>query len=150
MNKLDNVYAFADECSIDIVDDKFSNTKKAVCMHITPDKVIFIDKPSVESDCEEVSILAEEIGHFETGALYIITSTHNTPIARANRIKYEAKARHWAFKKYLPPHEIAQAIEHEGSDDYAIAEYCSVTVCFLRDAIEYYQSLGVKFEVGAA
>ena len=150
MSKLDNLYAFASERAIDIVHDKFSEEKKAVCMYIKPEKVIFRDKPAIENDYEEVTILAEEIGHFETGALYLITSTHNTPIARNNRMKFEAKARRWAFQKYLPPHEIEQAIMHEGDNDHAIAEYCSVTVDFLRSAIEYYQSIGVVFNVEAA
>ena len=147
MGKLDDLYEFAEECDIDIVCRKFSHTKKAACMHLKPHKIIILDMSAIENESEEVSILAEEIGHYETGSLYVIESTHNTPIAQSNRMKYEANAVHWGYKKYLTPEEIEQAVKQEGAaGDYAIAEYCGVTVDFLRRAIEYYRSHGVVFD----
>ena len=141
MTKLDSLYEFARDNTIDIVQASLLHKKKAMCMFIKPDKVIFLNKAAIETKDEEVSILAEEIGHFETGALYMIRSTYNTPIARSNRIKYEAKAKRWAIKKCLPPQEIEKAFKHVGSNYHAVAEHCNVTVEFLRTAIEYYKTL---------
>ena len=145
MDKLSALHQFAEDNGIGIVNESFSDTKKAACVHLKPFKYVILDRQVMESSHEETSVLAEEIGHYETGALYIIESTHNMPISRSNRIKYEAKARHWAYKEYCPPDEIEKAVESEGHSDYAVAEYCQVTVEFFRRAVEYHRSCGVKF-----
>jgi len=145
MDKLEYLYEFAAETGIDILNRKFSGTKKAACLHMKPHKLIVLDKPAITSKCEEVAILSEEIGHYETGALYIIESTYNSSVARSNRIKYEAKARHWAYLQCCPPEAIESAIVQSGRSDHAIAEHCCVTVEFLHQAIAYHRSCGVVF-----
>jgi len=146
MTKLEALYEFADDNAIDIINGAFSQTKKAACLHLKPDKLIVLDVAAMESKAEEVAILCEEIGHFETGALYVINSTYNTKIARNNRIKYEAQARHWAYNKCCTPCEIETAFKQEGVyGESAVAEYCQVTVGFLHKAIEYHRSCGVTF-----
>ena len=104
-----------------------------------------MDKIAIDSTSEERVLLAEEIGHYETGGLYIMVSTYNMSVARSKRIRCEAKARFWSYKCLLPPDEIENAIKHEKQDDYAIAEFCSVTVNFLREAIAYHRSCGIVF-----
>lgn len=145
MDKLSSLHGYAFDNEINIVDFHFSKTKKAACLHMRPNKHILIDKKSIESWNEEGSILAEEIGHYETGALYVIESTCNSPIARSNRIKYEAKAMHWAYQYYLPPEDIQNGIDYGGNDEHVIAEFCQVTVEFLQNAITYYKTKGISF-----
>lgn len=145
MDKLEAIHEFADECGIDIINGSFSTTKKAACLNLKPHKVIVMDKCAINTRAEEVSILAEEAGHFETGALYVIESTHNMPVARNNRIKYEAQARNWAYRRYLAPGEIELGIAHGLGDAFMAAEFCQVTVSFLHKAIEYHRSCGVEF-----
>lgn len=140
------LYEFANDNHINIVNGKFSETKKAVCMGTRRHKNIIINKPAIESRAEETVILSEEIGHFETGALYVIQSTYNTPIARSNRIKFEAKARHWAYSTHCQPYEIEAAYALMGTyGDAAVADYCSVTVEFLHNAIEHHRACGFVF-----
>ena len=145
MDKLAGLYAIAFESDINIVNFHFSETKKAACLYRRPHKNILLDKSLINSSHEEGAILSEEIGHFETGALYRISSTYNTPVARSNRIKFEAQARHWAFKTYLPPDEITKGIEHAGHNLFDVAEHCQVTAFFLKRAIDYYATNGFFF-----
>lgn len=145
MTKLEKLYGFAHGSNINIVDAKFSQTKKAACMGNGAYKNIIMDKSAITSTNEEASILAEEIGHFETGALYTIQATYNMPIARSNRIKYEAKAKRWAITNYLPVDEIEKAVSHAAGDKYLAAEYCQVTAEFLDKAVEHYRTCGVIF-----
>jgi len=148
MTKLDTLYEFAEDNAIDIVNGSFSKTKKAACVHLKPDKLIVLDIAAIKTKDETVSILSEEIGHFETGGLYVINSTYNTQIARNNRIKYEAQARHWAYKYCLSPDEIEDAVVGALGDEYLAAEHCQVTMEFLHNAIGYYRSMGVEFGFG--
>jgi len=146
MNKLEYLYEFAAENSICIVNDTFSKTKKAACIHLKPDKLIVLDIAAIESKAEETVLLAEECGHYETGSLYIIEATYNTAVARSNRIKYEAMAKRWTYKNFLKPDEIETAFRLEGSfGEDAVAAHCGVPVDFLRKAVEYYRSTGVVF-----
>ena len=145
MDKLDFIYDFATNNDVSVINREFSPTKKAACLHIKPLKLIVLDKSKIETRVEEGEILAEEMGHYETGGLYIIESTFNSPVARNNRIKYEAQARHWAYRAYLSVLEIEEAVKKESPEEWAIAELCQVTVDFLRKAIEYHRSCGAVF-----
>ena len=146
MDKLEALYDFANERSIYVIDRSFSQTKKAACLHVKPIKAVVLDKPAIGSKAEEGALLAEEVGHYETGALYVIESTYNTPIARSNRIKYEAQALRWAIKQYLPLSDIRKGLAINDGDIWLTAEYCHVPPDFLTKAIEYYQSHGINFD----
>jgi len=151
MTKLESLYEFASESAVSIVNESFSKTKKAACIHLKPDKLIVLDIAAIESKEEEIVLLAEECGHYETGGLYVIEATYNTAIARSNRIKYEGMARRWTYKRLLKPDEIEAAVKLDGSfGDHAVAARCSVTVDFLHKAIEYYRSTGVVFSFDCA
>ncbi|MCL2049813.1 MAG: hypothetical protein FWG87_13920 [Defluviitaleaceae bacterium] len=149
MDKLCHLYEFATDNQIQIVNRSFSETKKAACLHLKPAKYIVLDKAAISGKAEELAILSEEVGHYETGALYVIESTYNLPVARSNRIKYEAQARNWAINNYCSPAEIERAAELEktadSGDGHAIAERCGVTVEFLCKAVEYHRTCGVEF-----
>jgi len=143
MTKLEHLEQQLHEKEIYVYNFKISNTKKAMCLSDNGHKYIALNEPLVESKSEKVAILAEELGHFETAALYTIKSTFNTPIARSNRIKFEAQAMQWAYKQYLPPWEIKKAFICYQGDYHLIAEHCQVTMEFLNGAIEYYRSHGI-------
>lgn len=145
MNKLETLYEFAYDTGTTIVSRTFSNTKRAACMYIKPVKLIVLDVPAIKSWAEEMVLLAEEVGHYETGGLYMIETTHNLPIARSNRIKCEGLAMRWAYSYCLPPEEIERGVAYGLDDDWQVAEYCQVTVDFLHRAIEYHRSCGVVF-----
>ena len=146
MDKVTKLYAKAFEADINIFNEYFHKTKKAACLHKRPFKNILIDKSKIESTCEEGILLAEEIGHYETGALYLMEDTFNMPVARSNRIKCEARAKHWSYEHYLSSDEIIHAIKSIGWNENEVAEQCEVTVEFLYRAIEYYATKGIYFK----
>lgn len=145
LSPLEKLYDKALESNISIYKFHVSKTKKAACLHNDGYKAIALDKPRIESAAEEKVLLAEELGHYETGSIYLIEATYNTPLARANRENGEAKARRYATKETLAPAEIQKAIDSGCYNDYEIAEYCDVPIDFLRDAFKYYRQKCVLF-----
>lgn len=146
MTKLEKIYDNVYKDDIQIINAHFSETKKAACLYSDLFKAIVIDKPKIENRIEETEIMAEEFGHFATGALYMIDATYNTPLGRSNRAKYESKARQWAIRELLPPQYIREAIETVGEKFCDIAEYCQVSVEYVYTAIEYYATKGIYFK----
>jgi len=146
MTKLEQIETKLRDNSVNVNNFAIDDKIKAMSHIVRGRKTVALNRGILCSKADETSVLAEELGHFETGALYVIDSTYNTCIARSNRLKYEATARHWAYKKYCTPDEIETAFKQEGIyGDYAVAEYCQVTVEFLHKAIEYHRSKGVVF-----
>lgn len=143
--KLEQLEDIAYQSDVQIHNFRFSDIKKAACVLLGDCKTIALDRLGISSTAEEVEILAEEIGHFETGALYIVNSTYNTPVARSNRIKCEGTAKRWAYENLLKPDEIESAIAKNLGDIHLAADDCQVTVEFMNAAISYYRSCGIVF-----
>jgi len=150
MTKLERLEDIADKRNIKLHNFSFSKTKKAGCYYeLDGDfeyKAILLDKSNIKCKMEETSLLAEEIGHFETHSLYLITATANTPAARSSRITYEAKAKKWGIKYCVTKNEIQKAFDDGRTMDYEIAEYCGVDVDTLRKAKEIYRQENVVFD----
>ena len=142
--KLEHIQDQLHHRNIQVHNFAISQTKKAVCLDDSGYKYIALNKPALESPAEELVILAEEFGHFETGALYAITATSNTAVARSNRIKFEGRALHWAYRSLLPPAEIEHAVRLCATP-WDAAEHCQVTEEFLQNAIKYHRDCGVQF-----
>lgn len=147
MNKLDTLYNTASQNDIQVINVHFSDTKKAACMCGDCFKVIILDRHRIIDVIEETELLAEEVGHFETGALYIINATYNTPLGTSNRMKYEARAKQWAIREILPPEALQEAMYNVGGDYNMIAEYCGVSPESVYKAIEYYKSKRISFSL---
>ena len=119
MTDTEYLYAFADEIGISVYNIGVSDQKKAVCLYVSEEdiKSIAIDKSRIETSAEEKMILAEEIGHFETGAFYLLETDTNSSRHRINRRKAEYKAKVWSIKKLLPAHVLQNAIGKCYSDE---------------------------------
>jgi len=128
------------EKNIEINQYHFSNTKKAMCIHIDNYKSIALDKKEIESKIEETEILAEELGHYETGSLYAIEATYNQPLKQNNIIYFEAKAKKWKTKRLLPYIELQKALNKGIHEVYALSEYFNLSEIFIKDAINLYKS----------
>ena len=116
-------------------------------MCTTAGKNIILDKPVIETCAEETVILAEEMGHYETDALYMIETTINSPISRSNIAKFEAQARYWSYERLLPANEIRNVIKrHKTIDTEELAEHFGVTAEFLHNTVDYYKTTGTIFE----
>ena len=51
---------------------------------------------------------------------------------------------HWAFWSYLPPRDIQMAVAAMCASESKVAEFCGVTLEFLREAVEYYETKDVS------
>lgn len=95
---------------------------------------IIIDS-NIQTNAEKHCILSEEIGHHFTSSGDILDLTD------IGNLKQEKRARIWAYNKSAPIRKIIQAYELGLTDTYQVAEYLNVTEEFLKEAIEYYESL---------
>lgn len=91
------------------------------------------DMPSAK----KYSILAEEIGHYETTCGDILDQNN------ANNRKQELRARQWAYRKIIPIENIHFAISDGHTEIWDIAEYLDVDEEFLKEALIYYGILDI-------
>ena len=151
MTKLERLENLAFKRGINIHNYSVSKTKKAACYHeVDGDfeyKAILMDKSRINCKQEETKLLAEEVGHFETNALYMIEATANTPAAKSNRQKYEAQAARWCVKYLVPKKQIQRAFDNGRVMDYEIADFCDVDVHTFRRAMEVYSQENVIFDI---
>ena len=149
MTKLERLYQLASDRDIEVVNYSFSKNKKAFCCRYYIDgyecKNIIFDKPRIINAIEEVGLMAEELGHFETHSLYIMEETANTALARNNRAKYEAKARRWGIKYLITPKEIQRAIDDGCVMNYEFADHLGVSTDMIHKAMELYKQKGYEF-----
>jgi len=88
------------------------------------------------TDCERTCWMAEELGHHYTGKDQILHYD------RVDDWKAEARARKWAHMHLLSPDTIRTAARN-ATDIYEIAEALDVSVEFLQESIEDFESRGL-------
>ena len=114
-----------------------TGTKKAFCL----ENAIAIDFSRVETDREQKELLAEELGHIMSGALYPLLQCGN-PLYKQNVLRQERRARDRSLRLQVPLRELKTAIAH-GIDDYEIAEFLDIDLSTLKDAVVYYKRKGL-------
>ena len=82
MNTLEELHAEAYEEDIHVEDYPLPPTIKAMCLYDDPSKNIILNRQEIVSRAEETVLLAEEIGHYKTGALYVLKSNFNSAIVK--------------------------------------------------------------------
>jgi Zn-dependent peptidase ImmA (M78 family) len=146
VTKLESIYEEAFNDGIAVNDFHFSETKKAACMMYRDYKTIALDREMLDNPSEELSIIAEEYGHYVTGALYMLSATYNTRIEQINRLNCEGKAKRWAAQKLIPWDVLKDALNQfvyaDGLSIYELAEYFDVTAEYMREALELYMKMG--------
>jgi len=146
MTKLEHIENRLHSNNVALYEFAIDDSIKAMSHIIKGRRSIALNRGALHDRADEVSVLAEELGHFETGALYAITPDFNMPIVKSNRVKLEGIAKSWAYQEYCTPEEIESAFDKEGEyGDGAVAEHCGVSVIFLHRAIDYHRSCGVIF-----
>lgn len=93
---------------------------------------ISIDPDRVENPAEELVVMAHELGHIYSDALY----TLHTDAWFANYFERQAWA--YAYRQLLPVDKLAEALRVTGDRTDEIAEDFDVPEWFVRDACAYY------------
>lgn len=86
---------------------------------------------------EEKEIAAHELGHCEYGGTY----NRYSPFSIS--AKAERRAKKWAFYRLVPPRDIRAAFTEGVVECWDLAERFDVSCAFMREALEYYKSVGI-------
>ena len=124
------LYDLAEQNDIIIINGKL-NKAPAISICDNGDCAIIIDDKQIESQSDEVTKLAHELGHCETGAFY----DENTLETRS---RCEYKADKWAIQKLMPKEEVQKAFEQGYVEVWQLAEYFNVNEDLVRKAMWIY------------
>ena len=105
---------------------------RAFSIMVAGKKFIAVDKNVSPESSEERVMLAHELGHLATDALYSVDSP---PLYRK---RFERKADIWAICKLIPLPSLKKAYKEGCESVSSLAEHFSVTEEFMQKAIKYY------------
>jgi hypothetical protein len=145
MTEFEKLIDYAYERNIDTYSEYYTSQAKGSCLTNEYGSIVVINKRVVNDKTDELCVLAEEIGHIETGAVLPVTDYINPDYKKWLKRKNEILACRWAIVRLIPPNRIQAALNNCCSNDYEIANYCGVTTEFLHSAVEYYKRKGIVF-----
>lgn len=93
---------------------------------------VCLDLSTLFSEPRRVSMLAHELGHIETGALYTADASQTV------RAQAENRARRWAIRRLISRSEIAGLVRSGFTEPYEMAEKIGLPEETVREAIKYY------------
>lgn len=123
MTKYERLVAEYDQ-EIDIEERKMKNDA------LYCDNVIWINERL--TNAEKLSVVAEEIGHYETSSGNILDQSV------LSNVKQERLARKWAYEKVIPLEEILQAVKNGIKEIYDLAEHFDVSEEFMKGCLSHY------------
>lgn len=94
---------------------------------------VFMDFDYIDTEAEELTILAHEGGHIATGATHKV----NSPFDVVEQ--HERKANKWAIEKLVPRAALWQAVSSGIREPWELADHFGVTEPFMRTAICWYR-----------
>ena len=99
---------------------------------IALESAVCLDISTLYSDSRRTAMLAHELGHIETGALYTAEASH---VVRAQA---ETRARRWAIRRLISRDEIADLIRDGYTEPWQMAEKIGLPEETIREALNYY------------
>ena len=133
--KIDRLYDIAEENNIPIDESCPKNIKSMSVRFSDGSKIIGL---SNDEDIEYTRLerLAHEMGHCITDSFYEGYSPFEL------REKHEYKANTWAVNKIIPFSELCEAVKSGYRELWELAEYFSVSHCFMEKAINIHSQYG--------
>ena len=133
MNTLTSLYHLAEKNGIAVDCFQLQTTPSLSIVDETGQCHIALDPFQMESETQELLLLAHEMGHCATGAYY----NRYTPFDI--RQKHENRARRWAYRYLLTPEHIQEALSHGCEEVWQIADYWSLPPAFVAAALQDWQ-----------
>lgn len=133
---LDELYNYAEKRNIEIHSRKHDK-KPAFVVEVDGDYHLSIDYSLIQSERQELYIVAEEIGHCETNSLYPLSQVRN-PLYKSNIDKAERRARDWATQALVPFDALLNAIE-DTRDESELCDRLNISPAVLYYAVSYYK-----------
>ena len=146
MNRLEMLVNYAHNQAIKIFNTYSPSRMKGCCLVNDNGAAIMINKRAVENSRCELCILAEEVGHLETGSTLPFGDYLSPKYKRWLKVKNEIHAKRWAIKELLPFNDIQSAINRGCDTDYEIVKELGVTHEFFGQAVEYYHGQGMYLQ----
>lgn len=126
----DMLYDIASKENIDIDNYNWSNVKARI-FEIDNKYSIALNTNKINNSVEEKEILAEELGHYYTGALYYLNSD------RTLKNKCEHRAMKWAYSVLIPLQKLKEKLT-QGLNLYELADYFNVDCKYMINCIDFY------------
>ena len=95
---------------------------------------IGIDCKKTKSETEEKEQLAHELGHCLTNSFYTGTSPYEL------RAQKEYRADKWAVKTLIPYDKLLNALKHNITEIWELAEFFDVSEDLIKKALKLYES----------
>lgn len=138
LNKLNELYDLAEQKGYGVINyDLTKLRQKGMVLKINNETLILLDEKNIETTAEEKTIIAHEVGHAETNALYHLSSN----LQEINKCEY--KAIKWAVKELIPFAEYFKALKSGIAEVWQLAEYFNVTEDFIRKTHYIYERQGL-------
>lgn len=127
----DKAYQMLEELGVDIVQAPFTSRVAA----IAPQGLLAINYSAIETQQQELAVLLEEIGHFETYAFYPKNASYDVWQKQENRA-----FRH-VFERYYPPDIIVKGMRAGNTQLWELAEWLSLPERFVSEMLRYYTDI---------
>ena len=98
---------------------------------------IILDMESIKNYKEETECLAHEMGHFETGTYYKMTSKLEL------KTKHEYAANRWSVENLLPFSDLKNAFLSGITEVWDLSEHFDRTEDFIRLTLKMYEQQGL-------
>lgn len=132
----DQLYEIMDRKGIALYRAQLPHTK-SVSVAIGKDYyAIGVDTAPWESEAEERSHIAHELGHCVCDAFY------RPYVCAESRQKQEYRADKWAIRKLMPWRRLHAALRAGIVERWALADYFRVTEAFVNRALDFYERDG--------
>lgn len=145
MTELEMLQDFSYEKGIDVFECYHESKIKGCCMVDNNKKAVLINKANISISADELGVLAEELGHLETGTVLPCENYLSPEYKKWLKRKNEILAKRWAYEKINLAEKIKRAIKSGCNCACEIAEEIGVNVDFLIKAINYFESKGISF-----
>ena len=145
MTALEQLNDFAFDQDYTVFSKRIDSIEKGCCLTNSTVSVILINRTAIADSADEICVLAEEMGHLQTGAVLPVEDYIDPGHKKWTKAKNELRAERWAITKLLPPEKIQAAINYGCINNWEIAEYYDVTVSFVEKAFEFYRKKRIEF-----
>lgn len=131
MKELKSLYRLAEKRNIEIINLPLPETA-SMSIELQDVCYIGIDNAVLDTNAEERTHLAHELGHCITGSFY------NRHTQFDIRQRHENRADKWAVRRLIPPESLDDAVAEGHTELWDLAEFFGVTEEFMKKAVCLY------------
>lgn len=132
MELLDELYNVAEENNIYLENHTLENAR-GLLVNCENTNVIIMDETNLHNSKAKATVLAHELGHYETNGYYQYASDFDL----MSKIEYKADKATW--NKYIPHEKVKQAFNNGIHSIWELSEIFGFEETFIARAVFYYK-----------